>query len=90
MTSRCTSQRACAASSAAATCAQIADRTFRVEDALRLQQLLQVGSLDVAHRDREPAVGVEGVVDRHDVRMLQRSGKLRLGQEPLAESLILR
>ena len=30
------------------------------------------------------------VVDRDDVRMLQRSGKLRFGQEPLAESLILR
>ena len=50
----------------------------------------QIRSLDVAHRDVELAVGLTGLVDRDHVRVVDRRGELRLGQEPLAESCVLR
>ena len=50
---------------------------------------LQVRALDVAHRDVEAAVGIAGLVDRNHIRVIERGGELGLGQEPLAEALVL-
>ena len=54
-----------------------------------LQALLQVAVLDVAHRDVEEVLGRPGLVDRDDVRMVDRRGQLRLTKEALAERLVL-
>jgi hypothetical protein len=69
-----------------------ADRegTRRLERALLPEECLQVAALDVSHHEVEPAVEFACVVDRHDVRMLQRSGELGLGQEPLPEAIVCR
>ena len=56
---------------------------------LALQQPAEVGSLDVAHRDEQHAVGLVGIVDRDHVRMIQRRRQARLAQEPLPELLVL-
>ena len=72
LTSRWTRPFACAASSASATWRQIVERAARLERALRAEQRSQVGALDVAHREVEQAVDLARVVDRHDVRMLER------------------
>ena len=64
------------------------DRVARVE-AAALQARLQVAPLDVAHRDEEEVVGRPGLVDRDDVRMVDRRGELRLAQEPVTERLVL-
>ena len=45
-------------------------------------------ALDVAHRQVQPAVGLAGVVDRDDVRVLERRCELGLAQEALAEALV--
>ena len=65
-----------------------ADRVRRVQ-AAALQALLQVTPLDVAHGDEEEALGRPGLVDRDDVRMVDRCGQLRLAQEAVAERLVL-
>ena len=54
---------------------------------MRLEQLLEVGPLDVAHRDVDEAAEVAGVVDRDDVRVVDRGDRLRLADEPFAELL---
>ena len=65
-----------------------ADRVRRVQTAA-LEALVQVAPLDVAHGDEEEVVGRPGLVDRDDVRMVDRRGQLRLAQEAVAERLVL-
>ena len=65
-----------------------ADRVRRVQTAA-LQTLLEVTPLDVAHGDEEDVLGRPGLVDRDDVRMVDRRSQLRLAQEAVAERLVL-
>ena len=65
-----------------------AGRVRRVQTAA-LQALLQVTPLDVAHGDEEEVLGRPGLVDRDDVRMVDRGGQLRLAQEAVTERLVL-
>ena len=58
----------------------------RLQRALRAQERLEVGALDVAHGDEQAAVGLAGLVDRDDVRMVDRRRELGLAQEPLAKA----
>src|SRR3954453_11905804 len=53
-------------------------------DVLR-DQVGEVVSLDVLHRDEEMVVDLAEIVDRDDVRVLQRAGRLRLAEESVAE-----
>ena len=46
--------------------------------------------VDVAHRDVQLARDLAGVVDRDDVRVVDRGGQPGLAQEALAEALVLR
>lgn len=64
------------------------DRTLRLQRSLLLQQRLQVGAFDEAHRDHEPTVQLTRVIDRHHIRMLERRRELRFRQEPLPEALV--
>src|SRR5205823_13807018 len=64
-------------------------RPLGLEPAMLAQELLEVAAGDVAHRDVELALVLAGVVDRDDVRMVERSGELRLAQEALAKALVL-
>ena len=89
-TSRWTSPRAWAASRALATWPTIATRATASSRPASRIDLLQVGALDVAHRDEQDAVGLVRVVDRHDVRVVDRSGELRFAEEPVAEPLAVR
>ena len=57
----------------------------RIEPSLCGQALLEVAALHVAHRDVEQVVDLAGLVDRDDVRVVDRGGQLRLAQEALAE-----
>ena len=65
-----------------------ADRVRRVQTAA-LQALLQVTPLDVAHGDEEDVLGRPSLVDRDDVRMVDRRGQLRLAQEAVTERFVL-
>ena len=65
-----------------------ADRVRRVQTAA-LQALFQVTPLDVAHGDEEEVLGRPGLVDRDDVRMVDRRGQLRLAQEAVTERFVL-
>ena len=64
------------------------DRVRRVK-AAALEAILQVTPLDVAHGDEEEVLGRPGLVDRDDVRMVDRRGQLRLAQEAVTERLVL-
>ena len=66
-----------------------ADRIRRVQAAVPLEALLQVLPLDVAHGDEEEVLGRPGLVDRDDVRMVDRRSQFRLAQEAVAERLVL-
>ena len=61
------------------------DRPVRAQAALAAQHGGEVGALDVLHREVEQPVLLAGVVDRDDVRVLQRGGDPRLAVEALAE-----
>ena len=65
-----------------------ADRVRRVETAA-LQARFQVTPLDVAHRYEEEVSGRPSLVDRDDVRMVDRRGQLRLAQEAITERRVL-
>ena len=65
------------------------DDLLRLQPAALLQPRLQVGAVDVAHRDVEDPVLAASLVDRDDVRMLERGGDLRLALEALAEVLVV-
>ena len=66
------------------------ERAGGVERALRAQERPEVRALDEAHREVEAAVDVAGVVDRNDVRVLERHRELRLAREALVEALVER
>ena len=64
------------------------DRVLGVERALA-QALLEVRALDIAHGDEKQAVGLAGLVDGDDVRVVDRGCELGLFEKPLAEGLVL-
>ena len=64
-----------------------ADCVRRVQTAA-LQALVQVTPLDVAHGDEEEIVGRPSLIDRDDVRMVDRRGQLRLVQEAVTERFV--
>ena len=53
------------------------------------EPLLQVSPFDVAHADKEEAVDRPSLVDRDDVRMVDRRGQLGLTEEAVAERVVL-
>ena len=54
------------------------------------QQRLQVDPIDIAHRDKQPPVGLARVIDRDHVWVIQARRQPRLPQQPLAEALVQR
>ena len=66
------------------------DRPGRLERALRSEQRAKVGAVHEPHREIDTAVDVAGVVDRDDVRVLERHHELRLARESLAEAIVAR
>ena len=60
-----------------------------VERALLLEQVLRVLTVHVAHRDPEDALLLACLVDRDDVRVVERRGQARLTRKALTERLIL-
>ena len=65
-----------------------ADRVRRVQAAV-FEAFSEVTPLDVAHGDEEEFLGRPGLVDRDDVRMVDRRGQLRLVEEAVAERFVL-
>ena len=65
------------------------DGCFLRQRSLR-EQLLELGAVDVAHGDVQLAGDLAGVVDRDDVRVVDRCGQAGLAEEALAEALVLR
>ena len=63
-------------------------RPQRVQPALGAQQLVQVGAGHPAHHQVQPAVLLACLVDRDDVRMIDRRGHPRLALEALAEARV--
>ena len=57
---------------------------------LAAQSFSEVGAVDVAHREVEPSVLLARVVDRDDVRVLERGGDLHVAQEALAKGVVVR
>ncbi len=87
-TSRCTSPRACAASSASASCPQIVTTRRGSSDPRSASELLQVAAVGQSHGEVQLTVDFAGVVDRNDVGMLERRRALGLAQEALAKALV--
>src|SRR6476659_2049866 len=54
------------------------------------QQLVQARTGDVAHGEEEDALRLSRVVDRYDVRVVERRGELRLPEETCTELLVVR
>ena len=67
---------------------QDADRVGRIQTAAS-ESLVQVMPLDVSHGDEEEVVGRAGLVDRDDVRVVDRRRELRLAEEAVAERPVL-
>ena len=69
---------------------ELLDQEDRPADAERaaLEDLLQIGALNEAHGDVEEPVGLPGVVDGDDVRVVDRGRDVRLAHEALAELLV--
>ena len=65
-------------------------RARRANEAVALEQRLQIAALDVAHRQEELPVLLAGLVDRDDVRVVERGGEPRLVEEAAAEALVAR
>src|SRR5688572_24984085 len=63
---------------------------LKLEWLLARHQLLEIGPVEELHRDEEVTIHLAEVVDGYDVGMLERSGRLRFAQEPLAMSLVPR
>ena len=61
-----------------------ADRVRRVQTA-SVEALVQVTTLDVAHRDVEEVLRPPSLIDRDDVRVVDRGGQLRFVQEAITE-----
>ena len=53
-----------------------------------MDQRLQVAALDVAHRHKQVAVTVSGLVDRDDVRVVEARRQLRLSQKTLPKPVV--
>ncbi len=64
------------------------DRALRREPPLTTQQRSQVRALHVAHGNEQLAVGFTGLVDRHDVGVVDRRRQPRLGVKPRPERLV--
>ena len=64
-------------------------RHVRFQPSPDVQQPREVGALDEAHRHVEQPVLLAGVVDRHDVRVLDRRRGAELALEAAAELLVL-
>ena len=82
LTSRWTSPRSWARSSALATWVSRSIACAADRGPCRNRRP-QVGSFDVAHRDEQVTVGLARLVDRNDVRMVDRRCQFGLGQESL-------
>ena len=65
------------------------DGAVRFQSRLRSKEPLEIGALDVPHRDVQDAVGLAGVVDRDDVRMVEAGGDLGLADEALPERVVI-
>ena len=67
------------------------DRTrgLRREPGLGPQQPPQIRPVDEPHREVEHALGLSGVIDRDDVRVIERRGRPTAAHEPLAERIVL-
>ena len=63
------------------------DGAMRVERALP-EKLLEIGAVDVPHRDEQTSVLLAGTVDRDDVRMLQACCDAALTGEALPEARV--
>ena len=63
-------------------------RAGRLERAVSADHRRKVHSVDEAHRDVQHAVRLAGVVHRDHVRVVERAGRPRLAEEPLAELLL--
>jgi hypothetical protein len=66
------------------------DGTLGLEAARCPEQAAEVDAFDQLHGEIQPAVGLARLERTHDVRVLDPPGKLRLAQEPAAESLVAR
>jgi len=62
----------------------------RIQRAVVGQEPGKIGALHVAHGQVQLAFCLTCPVDRHDVRMVERGGQLRLPQEALPEAAVLR
>ena len=65
-----------------------AGRIRRVETTVS-EAFLEVTPLHVAHSDEEDVLGRPSLIDRDDVRMIDRRGELRFAQEAVPERLVL-
>jgi hypothetical protein len=59
---------------------------LRTQLLLLLEPGLEVDPVHVAHGDEEDALGFAGLVDRNDVRVVDRGREMRLPFEPLTEA----
>ncbi len=64
------------------------ERSTGLESAFVAEERTQVRALDEPHHQVQPAVELPGVVNRHDVWMLERHRELGLPREPLAEAFV--
>jgi len=62
-------------------------RALAAECSVRADDSLQIGALDVPHRDVQGAVDLVGIEDRDDVRVIDRGGELGFTKEPVPEPL---
>ena len=63
-------------------------REGRVQTTVLLEQALEVAAVDVAHGEVEVPLCLPGLVDRDDLRTLERGGDARFPQETLAEARV--
>ena len=87
-TSRCTTPLRCANPSAAAMSDATSAARCGCSGPFGPQDVGQAAALDVLHHDEVRALLLAPVVDRHDVRVVQVGGALRLTAEPLDEARI--
>ena len=80
---------ACAASSASATCAITSTARPGGTRPVAVEQVREVGAVDVAHRHVEVPVLLARRVDRDHVRVVDRGGDLALAPEARAELVVL-
>ena len=64
------------------------ERTRRRQPLLASEQVAEVATVDVSHREVEHSAGVPGRDGGDDVRMVEARCELRLAQEPLPEALV--